>query len=258
MLLLMLARWSWAQIEAAPPTVKLGPPSAAHFMGPVPAKLQPPSSDPHDLNGFYVSDIARAFGRPPPGGAPGGGGTPPPGAPPPSDNSSAGPASGAAGSNIGSIRLETTAEMLCRPEAQITTHDYGEQIVQTPGRITIIMENNHIVRRIYMDRSFPKTIRSTYAGYSTGHWDGDTLVVETRAINAPELAVSAGLTSITQMTERLRKVDGGESLENRATLEGIGADGIARTGTLSGYVKWRPDLHLQEFVCEDGAGEFFQ
>jgi hypothetical protein len=226
-------------------------------MGKVPANLPAPATDPHSLNGFYVPDLGRMMGPPPPGGAPGA--APPAGLPagstpgvPPAPPPGSGPAAAPRAD-----QLETTAEMLCRPEAQISV-DYGEQIVQTPGRLTFIIENNHIVRRIYLDRQFPAEIAPTYAGFSIGHWDGDTLVIETRAMKATELGKRVGLASVTHMVERVRKLDGGRTVEDVATLDGVDADGKAANGTLRSYLRWRPDLHLQEFVCEGGAGLFFQ
>jgi hypothetical protein len=232
MLSLIALTPSWGQIEPAPPTTKFGPPSPDRFMGQVPANLQPPSPDKHDLNGMYVPDLAYAFRN---------------AAPPPKPPEAPG----------GTVALESTAQMLCRPEVQIGSHDYGEQFIQTPGRLTIIIENNHVVRRIFIDAKFPRDLKPTYEGYSVGHWDGDTLVIETRALKAPELAQGANLRSIDRMTERLRKIEGNQIIEDVATLEGTGPDGGPAQRTVSNRVRWRPDLHLQEFICEDGAGRFF-
>lgn len=259
----MAAGTAAAQIEAAPPSIKLGPPSASRFMGKIPANLRPPSADPRDLNGMYVPDIERLFRR---GGAPGavpGGGQPggdapavPPGPPAGLPPGASGPA--AAGARSARPALEITAEMLCRPELQVGSQDYGEKIIQTPGRVTIITENNHIARRIYLNARFPVGIKPTFAGHSIGHWEGDTLIIETRGLDAPDLAKKAGLSSIAGMTERMRKIEGGQDIEDIATLHGVDAAGKPAIGTVSSYVRWRPDLHFQEFICEDGADRFFQ
>src|SRR5579864_15852 len=54
------------------------------------------------------------------------------------------------------------------------------QIVQTPGTIMILVEMVHDVRYIHMDgRShLPSNVRQ-WMGDSIGHWEGDTLVVDT-------------------------------------------------------------------------------
>ena len=53
------------------------------------------------------------------------------------------------------------------------------QIVQTPGQVMILVEMNHAVRTIRIDSErLPEQIRP-WLGDSIGHWEGDTLVVET-------------------------------------------------------------------------------
>jgi hypothetical protein len=63
---------------------------------------------------------------------------------------------------------------------------YGMEIQQTKDRITFFSELNDAMRRVYLDGRKP-TARHlddpTYAGYSTGRWEGDTLVVETVALH---------------------------------------------------------------------------
>jgi hypothetical protein len=64
------------------------------------------------------------------------------------------------------------------------------EIQQTKDRITIYGELNDVYRRIYLDgrKPSPKVLDDpTFAGYSTGHWEGDTLVVDTVAIREDAL-----------------------------------------------------------------------
>ena len=58
---------------------------------------------------------------------------------------------------------------------------YPLEILQTPGQVTIIAEAFSQVRRIYLDRPQEKIGDAPpgYYGHSVGHWDGDTLVVDT-------------------------------------------------------------------------------
>jgi hypothetical protein len=54
------------------------------------------------------------------------------------------------------------------------------QIVQSSGYVAIRTELNHEIRIIPTDtRSHPQPQLRQWTGYSTGHWDGDTLVIET-------------------------------------------------------------------------------
>jgi hypothetical protein len=84
----------------------------------------------------------------------------------------------------------------CLPEAHpswmLVTHNAME-ILFTPGRVTLLGESDgNRIRRIYTDgRSHPEVSDPTFHGHSIGHWEGDTLVVDTVDI-LPEvpLAVS--------------------------------------------------------------------
>jgi len=72
----------------------------------------------------------------------------------------------------------------CFPEAMpswmLVTHNAME-ILFTPGRVTMLGESDgNRLRRIYTDgRSHPDVSDPTFHGHSIGHWEGDTLVVET-------------------------------------------------------------------------------
>ena len=57
---------------------------------------------------------------------------------------------------------------------------YPFEIIQQPGRITVLAEYDMQIRRIYMDgRGHPPDYPHTVMGHSIGHWDGDVLVVDT-------------------------------------------------------------------------------
>jgi hypothetical protein len=57
------------------------------------------------------------------------------------------------------------------------------QIVQSPGYVVIVVEMNHDARIIRLGgQHLPANIRP-WLGDSTGHWQGDTLVVETTNLN---------------------------------------------------------------------------
>jgi len=72
----------------------------------------------------------------------------------------------------------------CLPEAHpswmLITHNAME-ILFTPGRVTMLGEaDGNRLRRIYTDgRSHPDIHDPTFHGHSIGHWEGDTLVVDT-------------------------------------------------------------------------------
>jgi hypothetical protein len=66
------------------------------------------------------------------------------------------------------------------PLAMMSSGGYPMEIIQRPEQITIIYEAHTEVRRIYIDRKInPRDIIPSRDGTSFGHWEGDTLVVET-------------------------------------------------------------------------------
>jgi hypothetical protein len=75
----------------------------------------------------------------------------------------------------------------CLPEAMpswmLVTHNAMEFLF-TPGRVTILGESDgNRLRRIYTDgRPHPDDPDPTFHGHSVGHWEGDTLVVDTVGI----------------------------------------------------------------------------
>jgi len=122
-------------------------------------------------------------------------------------------------------------------------------IIQTPGRLTFIGEGNNNVRRIYLDASFPQPLEPSRLGYSIGHWEDDTLVIETRGLRTN--AVAPSMTSITRVIERLHKTNAGRTIESVSTIEGVDADGKSASLTMHGNMTWRPDQVPVEVVCED-------
>lgn len=57
---------------------------------------------------------------------------------------------------------------------------YDIEFLFTPGRVTIIQEAYMQVRRVYTDgRGHPANLDPTFNGHSIGHWEGDTLVIDT-------------------------------------------------------------------------------
>jgi hypothetical protein len=70
------------------------------------------------------------------------------------------------------------------PSFMLITHNAIE-VLFTPGRVTILGESDgNRLRRIYTDgRGHPEDPEETLHGHSVGHWEGDTLVVDTVAVS---------------------------------------------------------------------------
>src|SRR3989441_6352075 len=86
------------------------------------------------------------------------------------------------------------------------------KLIQTPGLVAILYENSMTYRQIFTDgRVLSKDVDPTYMGYSVGHWEGDTLVVETSGFNDKTWLDFSGHphTDALRMTERFRRTDFG-------------------------------------------------
>ena len=135
---------------------------------------------------------------------------------------------------------------------QFHTHSEPRKIVQTRDVILIIYEANSGLRQIFTDgRSLPGTdAQPWWYGYSVGHWEGDTLVVQsTGFIDNFWLDVRGSpMTSEAKVTEKFRRVNYG-NLEIEITID----DPKAYTKPWTVKVNQRifPDNELIEFICED-------
>ena len=65
----------------------------------------------------------------------------------------------------------------------------GIQVLQQPGEITFLYYEDHEVRHVRMNQSHPKTITPSWYGDSVGHFEGDTLVIDTVGIKVGPYAM---------------------------------------------------------------------
>ena len=88
-------------------------------------------------------------------------------------------------------RLDNNPDANCLPLGihPLHTHPDPRKIIQTPKMVVIAWEANYGLRHIYMDgRKLPPQgePQPWWYGYSVGHWEGDTLVVETNNLRGAE------------------------------------------------------------------------
>jgi hypothetical protein len=105
--------------------------------------------------------------------------------------------------------------------AKLHTSALLRKIVQTPGLILFLMERNASYRQIYTDgRPLPKDLNPSWNGSATGHWEGDTLVVETAGFREGQWLDRAGspLTEAAKMTEKISRPNFG-TLEIELTVD---------------------------------------
>jgi hypothetical protein len=106
-------------------------------------------------------------------------------------------------------------------------------------------------RQIFLDgRPLPKDPNPTWMGYSIGHWDGDTLVVESAGFNDRTWLDGDGHphTEALRVTERLRRTDFGH-LEMERTLEDPKA--LAQPWVIPMKFEFDADTEMLEYVCAE-------
>lgn len=124
------------------------------------------------------------------------------------------------------------------------------KIIQTPELIVILYEDL-AYRQIFLDgRRIPADPNPNWMGYSVGHWDGDTLVVESAGFNDRTWLDFAGHahTEALRMTERYRRRDFGH-LDLQVTLDDPKA--YAKPWTVSAGGSLAADTELLEYVCSE-------
>jgi hypothetical protein len=115
-------------------------------------------------------------------------------------------------------------DALCLPQGPLEYHldPQPREIIQLPRKIVIVYESNYGLRTIYMDgRPLPKQgePQPYWHGYSVGHWEGDTLVVQSNNFRGA-LTGQPGdgwldgkgdpFTDALTLTERFRRVNFGQ------------------------------------------------
>jgi hypothetical protein len=95
------------------------------------------------------------------------------------------------------------------------------KFVQVPGLLVILNERDEGYRQIFTDgRPLPQDPQPTWNGYSTGKWEGDTLVVQTNGLRDGMWLDRNGspLTDAAKLTERFRRVNYG-TMEIDVTID---------------------------------------
>lgn len=130
-------------------------------------------------------------------------------------------------------------------------HPYPRRIIQTPGLMVLMFERDTAYRQIFTDgRALPADPQPSFNGYSSGKWDGDTLVVETTGIKDGTWLDVRGtpLTSAAKITERFRRPNFGK-LEIEITVDDPQA--YTRPWTIQVHQSLAADTDMLEFVCRE-------
>jgi hypothetical protein len=143
-------------------------------------------------------------------------------------------------------------EANCLPTGVPRIAPYPWRIVQTPTHVFFLFEGNiHSFRQIFVDgRKHPDDPDPTWYGHSIGHYEGDTLVVDTVGYNDKFWFDFAGHPHTEQLhtVERYKRTDLG-TLVIETDITDPGA--YTKPFTLSFTANLRPKEELMEYICQE-------
>ncbi len=134
---------------------------------------------------------------------------------------------------------------------RLNTFTTPRKVVQTPGLLVILNEWNASYRQIFTDgRPLPADPNPSWNGYSSGKWEGDTLVVQTNGFRDDLWLDAAGnpLTDKATLIERFRRPDYGH-MEIETTVDDPKAYTKPWTVTLHHTIELNSDV--LEFICNE-------
>jgi hypothetical protein len=133
----------------------------------------------------------------------------------------------------------------------IMTYPYPFEVLSTPGRITFIFEVESQVRRIFLDRQKhldPDDLDPSYNGDSIGHWEGQTLVIDTIGFNTRRPVRGLPHSEQMHIVERITPLDA-NTIRNQITITDPAA--FTKPIVLDVQYSRRPDWRIREYSCEE-------
>ena len=140
--------------------------------------------------------------------------------------------------------------MHCLPWGPRFSTSFDSKIVQTPS-VVLILQDDLSYRQIFLDgRKLPLDPNPSWMGYSIGHWDGDTLVVESTGFNDRSWLDGTGHphTEALRLTERFRRRNVGH-MDVELTIDDPKA--YTKPWTVTIPMELMPDTEILEYVCAE-------
>lgn len=132
----------------------------------------------------------------------------------------------------------------------MSTFLFPYEFVQTP-KLLVMMYEGEFPRQIFLDgRAHPKDLNPSWLGHSVGHWEQDTLVVDTVGFNGKAWIDFAGHPASEKLhiIERYRRPDLGH-LELEITIDDPGA--YVKPWTIRKSSELSHDDTLMEYICNE-------
>ena len=152
--------------------------------------------------------------------------------------------------NLGKDDPWTAQCLPAGPRQILKGGDGPARIMQTPT-VLVILYDDLSYRQIFLDgRALPKDPNPSWMGYSVGHWEGDTLVVESTGFDERSWLDMGGHphTESLRTTERFRRTSFGR-IDLQVAFDDPGA--YRKPWTVSFGVNLAPDAEMIEFVCAE-------
>ena len=153
-----------------------------------------------------------------------------------------------------------TPHSFCMPAGVPGFHLYGFQplyFVQTPKEVIMIYSNDQQVRHIYLDVPHSANPKPSWYGESVGHYDGDTLVVDTIGLNDKTFVDNFRTphTEKLHVVEHFKLVDGGKAMQVNIAFD----DPDAFNAPWSVMQRYdRIQQPMSEEICAENNQQFFQ
>ena len=132
----------------------------------------------------------------------------------------------------------------------------GLTILQSPNKVTMIVDGNAETRHIRLNAPHAANAKPSWYGDSVGHYEGDTLVVDTIGVTDRTFVdyYRTPHTEQIHVVERFKMVDGGKTLHVDVNVEDPGAFTMA-WNAIQEWVRRDVGPHVEN-LCEP-ANEFF-
>jgi len=147
-------------------------------------------------------------------------------------------------------------EARCLPGGVPRSSPYHTQFVQTPTLLLMLVEGNiHSFRQIFLDRKeHLKNLEPLWYGDSIGHWEGDTLVVDSVGFNDKFWFDMAGHPHTTglHVVEKYRRRDYG-NLDIEVTIDDPGA--YAKPWVSKRLSTLETGIDISEYICNENNSD---
>ena len=98
-------------------------------------------------------------------------------------------------------------------------------LIQGPKEVVMVWQGDHVVRHVHLNVPHSRDVKPSWFGESVGHYEGDTLVVDTIGIDKRTFVdgYQTPHTEQLHVVERIRMIDGGKGVEVNVQCRGPGA-----------------------------------